>query len=175
MVKNPKIFLITPVSEPCIDLMDLPIPSNIICCLLPEVSRKSLPVLQIPLPIIPGHWSVFGLHRDFSFLFCCCQFEQPIADSNQRAILDWKVFQYCPTSEPLGDSQLPCELGPVFILAHLFPLEGSLLLVLLFLLTEEVFMWGIGGVVLGYPTIPEGPLPTLLVVWPSSSRASYLL
>lgn len=27
------------------------------------------------------------------FVILCCQFKQPVTDSNQKALLDWEVFQ----------------------------------------------------------------------------------
>lgn len=43
--------------------------------LLLEGSSRSLPVLLIPPPTVPGPWSVFWFAWNFSLLFCCCQSE----------------------------------------------------------------------------------------------------
>lgn len=119
MVNNPKIFPLTSTSEPHIDWIGLPIPINIMLFSWNNWENHYL-----------FFWSLYQSSHgpEVSFdcpwtclcYFCHCQLEQPIVDSNQRALVDWRVFQ-CPLCMPLGDNRLPCELYPVFVLGPLFP------------------------------------------------------
>lgn len=174
MDNNPKIFPLSLNLEPCIDLMDLPTSINSSFCYQKNWGNTTC---APDLLIFPGPWSLFWLPLDFMLLFHCCQFERPIAGSNQRALLNGEFSSMCLIHVPLGDRRYLCEWSPVCVLDPLFLWEGSVLLQspFFFLLTKEVLVWGTGGVALWGSTIPEGPSPIPSALWPSGSRAPHLL
>lgn len=97
----------------------------------------------IPLLIIPGPWSPFWLSLDLALLFHCCQLEQLIASSNQRALLVWRAFHYLPDPCP-WETEDSLWVGFSLCIGSSGPLrrESPVTTTPLFPLTKEVLMWG---------------------------------